>query len=111
MRSLRRSLRGSAGDCPSAAPSSIRMAAACGPSTTLRAAQAFSSPYPPRARHSRAETVGRLGNRAPSRHRLRHGSRVVVEVGPQPPLALLQGHRLAPRVVLDLVAANLVDSE
>src|ERR1700681_3924233 len=42
-RSLPRSFTGPAWDCPSAAPSLNRIAAACGLPTTLRAAQVFTS--------------------------------------------------------------------
>src|ERR1700736_3691764 len=38
-------------DCPSAAPSSNRTTAACGPLTTLRAARVFTSFCPLRSRH------------------------------------------------------------
>ena len=51
MRSLLQSLMGPVWDCPSAAPSLNRIAAACGLLTTLRAAQVFTSVYPPKSRH------------------------------------------------------------
>src|ERR1700732_3664886 len=51
MRSLPRKIMGPAWDCPSAAQSSNRIAAACAPPTTLRAAQVFTSFYPPKPRH------------------------------------------------------------
>src|SRR6266850_6497972 len=51
MRSLLRSFMGPVWDCPSAAPSLNRIAAACGLPTTLRAAQVFTSFYPPKSRH------------------------------------------------------------
>src|ERR1700704_3566252 len=51
MRSLRRSLRAPGWACPSAAPSWNRMAAACGPATTRRAAPVFISLFPPQSRH------------------------------------------------------------
>src|ERR1700676_579686 len=51
MRSLPPSLTAPAWDFASAAPSSNRMVAACGLSTSPRAAQAFVLPYPPGARH------------------------------------------------------------
>src|SRR5713101_9651455 len=51
MRSLPRSCMGPAWDCPSAAPSLNRIAVACGLPTTLRAAQVFTSFYPPQSRH------------------------------------------------------------
>src|ERR1700682_1481539 len=50
MLSLPPSCMASVWDCPSAAPSWNRMAAACGLPTILRAAQAFVSPFPPKAR-------------------------------------------------------------
>src|ERR1700694_4948920 len=43
----------------SAAPSLNRMAAACGPPTTLRAAQVFALLYPPQSTHMK--TTARLG--------------------------------------------------
>ena len=51
MRSLPRRFTGPVWDCPSAAPSLNRMTAACGPPTTLRAAQVFTSFYPPKSKH------------------------------------------------------------
>ena len=51
MRSLPRSFMGPVWDCPSAAPSLNRIAAACGLPTTLPAAQVFTSFYPPKSRH------------------------------------------------------------
>src|ERR1700730_4161855 len=51
MRSLPRSFMGSVWDCPSAAPSLNRIAAACGLPTTLRTAQVFTSVYPLKSRH------------------------------------------------------------
>src|SRR5882724_1779677 len=51
MRFLLRSFMGPVWDCPSAAPSLNRIAAACGLPTTLRAAQVFTSFYPPKLRH------------------------------------------------------------
>src|SRR5882724_4503323 len=51
MRSLPRSFMGPAWDCPSAAPSWNRIAAACGLSTTLCGARVFTSFYPSKSRH------------------------------------------------------------
>src|SRR5258705_1432313 len=51
MRSLPRSCMVPAWDCPSAAPSLNRIAVACGLTTPLRAAQVFTSFYPPKSRH------------------------------------------------------------
>src|SRR5258708_2381030 len=50
MRSLPRSLTALAWDFGSAAPSSDRTAAACGLPITLRAPQAFTSPFPPKSK-------------------------------------------------------------
>src|ERR1700730_13316718 len=50
MRSLPRRFMGPVWDCPSAAPSLNRIAAACGLPTTLHAAQVFTSFYPPKSR-------------------------------------------------------------
>src|ERR1700687_1082852 len=46
MRFLPRRLTGPAWDCPSVVPSLHRITATCGPPTTLRAAQVFTSFYP-----------------------------------------------------------------
>src|SRR6266851_2778848 len=51
MRSLPRNYMGPVWDCRSAAPSLNRMAAACGLPTTFRAAQVFTSFYPPKSPH------------------------------------------------------------
>src|SRR5437588_6757735 len=58
MLSLPRRCMASVWDCPSAAPSLNRMAAACGLPTIIRVAQAFVSPFPPKARPMN-ETRGR----------------------------------------------------
>src|SRR5580704_10326272 len=62
MRSLPRSLTALAWDFGSAAPSWNRMAAACGLPIILHAAQAFTSPFPPKLRlttdtHSRSHRI------------------------------------------------------
>src|SRR6202048_1037067 len=61
MRFLPRRLTGPVWDCPSAVPSLHRMTAACGPPTTLRAAQVFTSFCPPESKKSAVDDV-KLGN-------------------------------------------------
>src|SRR5260370_41221279 len=51
MPSLPRSRMAPVWVCPSAAPSLNSITAACGLPTTLRAAQVFTSLYPPKSRH------------------------------------------------------------
>src|SRR4030081_3233423 len=51
MRFLPRRFTGPVWDCPSAVPSLHRITAACGPPTTLHAAQVFTSFYPPESKH------------------------------------------------------------
>src|SRR5712671_3437879 len=58
MRSLPRSLMGPVWDCPSAAPSLNRIAADYGLSTTLRAAQVFTSFYPTKLSHMNDAVTG-----------------------------------------------------
>src|SRR5260221_2182561 len=53
-------------DCPSAAPSSNRIAAACGLPTTLRAAQVFTSFCPPKSRHKNDAPVASAAGGLPS---------------------------------------------
>jgi hypothetical protein len=48
---LPRRFTGPVWDCPSAVPSLHRITAGCGPPTTLRAAQVFTSFYPPKSKH------------------------------------------------------------
>src|SRR6266851_9285122 len=75
MRSLPRSFMGPVWDCPSAAPSLNRIAAACGLPTTLRAAQVFTSFYPPKSRQMNDADVRakRFLRRAPAR-KFRHAA-------------------------------------
>src|SRR3979409_331860 len=58
---LPRRFTGPVWDCPSAVPSLHRMTAACGPPTTLRAAQVFTSCCPPESKKSAVHDV-KLGN-------------------------------------------------
>src|SRR6266849_10474224 len=51
MRVLPRRLSGPVWDCPSVVPSLHRITATCGPPPTLRAAQVFTSFYPPESKH------------------------------------------------------------
>jgi Histidine kinase-, DNA gyrase B-, and HSP90-like ATPase len=55
-------------DFASAAPSLNRMAAPCGLLTTLRAAQAFVSRYPPRPRHMHAPSQKGIHHQAAHSH-------------------------------------------